>query len=354
MILNRYLFKEILLSFVGTLLVLTIVIVGNSFVHLLADASEGKLPSDLLFESLFYVSTINLVRLIPIALLIGMMLAFGRLYRDSEIIAMQSAGVSPYSLYRSVFTFVIPLTLVLSILVLYVSPWAATQNYEVRRQVDERPEAAGIPAGTFKTTTNSKGEFTLLAEDIDDNKSTMRRFFAHVQDGNDETVIWGKTAALFINSVSGERVLEINNGVRYEFPEDGNTTIIDFLEHGVSMPLKQGESINRVSTLPTLELIKNTNSIKQAELHWRIAIIMSAPLMALLALPLSHTNPRQGRYGKVAFGILIYAVYANALISGKNLLEKNSIASWLGLWWVHLLLAGFIYWLIRYTFSRAK
>lgn len=354
MIINRYLFKEILLSFIGTLLVLTIVIVGNAFVILLADASAGRLPSDLLFESLLYVSTINLIKLIPVALLIGMMLAFSRLYRDSEIIAMQSAGVSPYSLYRAVFTFIIPLTIILLILVLYVSPWASAQNYDIRRQVDERPEAAGIPAGTFKTTTSSTGEFTLLAEDIDDNKSTMRRFFAHVKEGKDETVIWGKTATLFINSVSGERVLEINDGIRYEFPEDENTSIITFLEHGVSMPLKQGDSINRVSTLPTAELLQNADSIKRAELHWRMAIIISAPLMALLALPLSHTNPRQGRYSKVALGILIYAIYSNALLMGKNLLEENPTIAWLGLWWVHFLLAGFIYWLIRHTFSRSK
>ena len=354
MIINRYLFKEISLSFIATLLVLTIVIVGNAFVYLLADASAGRLPSDLLFVSLFYESTINLVKLIPVALLIGMMLAFGRLYRDSEIIAMQSAGVSPYSLYRSVFTFVIPLTIILSILVLYVSPWASSQNYDVRRQVDERPEAAGIPAGTFKTTTSTNGEFTLLAEDIDDNKSTMRRFFVHIQDGDEETIIWGKTAALFINSVSGERVLEVNDGIRYEFSEDKNTNIISFREHGVSMPLNQNEGINRVSTLSTSELLQNTDNIKRAELHWRIAIVLSAPLMALLALPLSHTNPRQGRYSKVALGILIYAIYANALISGKNLLEESTTMGWLGLWWVHLLLAGFIYWLIRHTFSKSK
>lgn len=283
MIINRYLFKEISLSFIGTLLVLTIVIVGNSFVRLLADASTGRLPADLLLESLFYVSTINLIKLIPVALLIGMMLAFGRLYRDSEVIAMQSAGMSPYSLYRSVFSFVTPLTIILLILVLYISPWAATQNNDIRRQVDERPEAAGIPAGTFKTTTSSRGEFTLLAENIDDDRSTMRRFFVHIQDGNDETIVWGKTAALFINSVSGERVLEINDGVRYEFPENGETSIISFLEHGVSMPLKEGVSINRVSTLSTLELLQNTDNLKRAELHWRIAIVLSAPLMALLA-----------------------------------------------------------------------
>jgi len=355
MILNRYLFKEILISFLGTLLVLTLVIVGNSFVRLLADASAGQLPIDLLTESLFYVSTKNLIKLIPIALLIGMMLAFSRLYRDSEMIAMQAAGLSPYSLYRAIFTFVVPLTLVLAVLILYVNPWTESQYQNVRQQVDERPEAAGIPAGVFTTTRSSQGEFTLLTEDIDDNKSTMKGFFVHVR-GNDnsETVIWGESAALFINSVSNERVLEIHKGARYEVSADQSMSLIQFVEHGVSMPLKRSIASSRIASLTTAALLQNSNIEKLTELHWRLAIIISAPLMALLALPLSHTNPRQGRYSKVAVGILIYAIYANALMSGRSLLEEGTTPEWLGLWWVHLLMLGFIYWLVRHTFGRAK
>ncbi len=355
MILNRYLFKEILLSFLGTLLVLTLVIVGNSFVRLLADASAGQLPVDLLTESLFYVSTKNLIKLVPIALLIGMMLAFSRLYRDSEMIAMQAAGLSPYRLYHAIFTFVIPLTLVLSILVLYVNPWAESQYQNVRQQVEERPEAAGIPAGVFTTTRSGQGEFTLLAEDIDDNKSTMKRFFVHIRgDDQTETVIWGQSAALFINSVTNERVLEIHNGSRYELNADGSMSLIEFTEHGVSMPLKHNVTTSRISSIPTADLFRNSSKENIVELHWRLAIIISAPLMAFLALPLSHTNPRQGRYSKVSLGILIYAIYANALMSGRNLLEKGSTPDWLGLWWIHLLMLAFIYWLVRHTFGRAK
>lgn len=354
MILNRYLFKEISLSFMGTLLVLTLVIVGNSFVRLLADASAGELPADLLVESLFYVSTKNLIKLIPVALLIGMMLAFSRLYRDSEMVAMQAAGVSPYSFYRAIFSFIVPLTLVLSISVLYVSPWVERQYQEVRRQVEERPEAAGIPAGVYKTTTSNGNEFTLIAEDIDENKSTMRRFFVNIRKAEAEIVIWGSSAQLFINSVSGERILEIKNGIRYEIDEHKKMSMIRFDEHAVSMPLKHGMATNETSSSTTSELLSNLNKTNITELHWRLAIILSAPLMALLALPLSHTNPRQGRYSKVALGILIYAIYANTLMTGKSLLGKGSTPEWLGLWWVHLLFAGFIYWLVRHKFGKAK
>jgi lipopolysaccharide export system permease protein len=83
-------------------------------------------------------------------------------------------------------------------------------------------------------------------------------------------------------------------------------------------------------------LIGSDDAKDTAELHWRFGVILSAPIMALLAFPLSYTTPRQGRFGKLAVGILLYALYANLLITGKSMLEDEKIPSILGLWWVHL------------------
>lgn len=354
MIITRYLVKEIAASFLATLLILTLVIVGNSFVRLLADASNGKLPADVLFESIFYASAISLVKLIPIALLIGMMLAFSRLYRDAEMAAIRAAGISPWMLYRAIAWFVIPLTILLTALVLFASPWFESQYLSIKQAVSERPEAAGIPAGVFTSSSIRNGEITVLAEDIGVNKSKMHRFFVHLYQNEKEIVVWGKTAELFIDTTTGDRILEIQNGERYEFnPNNNQMSFIRFDEHAIRIPLLSSTYQEKLSSTNTLSLLNSDELTHQAELHWRLAIIISAPLMALLALPLSHTTPRQGRYGKVAIGVLIYALYANALITGKSLLEDESIPSELGLWWVHLILMFFAFWLIRRSFGKA-
>ena len=70
------------------------------------------LPADLVGNLLWFGSLKQLIRLIPVALLIGMMLAFSRLYRDSEMAALRAAGVAPRHFYRAIFSFVLPLTLV--------------------------------------------------------------------------------------------------------------------------------------------------------------------------------------------------------------------------------------------------
>ena len=47
----------------------------------------------------------------------------------------------------------------------------------------------------------------------------------------------------------------------------------------------------------------------KAELQWRFALVLAVPLMALLAVPMSSVNPRQGRFAKVIPAVLLYLIY---------------------------------------------
>jgi Predicted permeases len=353
MIINRYLFKEIALSFAATLLVLTLIIVGNTFVRLLADASSGNLPADLVGNLLWFGSLKQLIRLIPVALLIGMMLAFSRLYRDSEMAALRAAGFAPRHFYRAIFSFVLPLTLLLAVLVSVVSPWLESNNAELRREINERPEAAGIPPGEFVSSGTAERNYTALAESIDPSRTVMERFFIRAQDGAKEVLIWAKSAVLFIDSGSGERVLQISDGYRYESdPEQGGMTIIRFGEHSIRIPLRNYSASNSLAAIPILELWQQTDNASQAELQWRAAVIISAPLLALLAFPLSYTAPRQGRYGKIAIAILIYALYASLLATVRGMMERGDFPLLPGLWWIHLLVLGLAFWLLHKYYGK--
>ncbi|HIO97316.1 MAG TPA: LptF/LptG family permease, partial [Leucothrix sp.] len=79
-----------------------------------------------------------------------------------------------------------------------------------------------------------------------------------------------------------------------------------------------------------------------------------APVMALLAFPLSFTTPREGRFGKLGIGILLYAVYANLTITGQSLIEDGKIPNWLGLWWVHIAFIILSVWMIRRQYGERK
>lgn len=353
MILNRYLFKEIALSFLATLLVLSLIIIGNTFVRLLANASSGNLPVDLLSGLLTYGSLKTLIRLTPVALLIGMMLAFSRLYRDSEMVAFQAAGIGPAQFYRAIYSFVLPLTLLLGLAVFWGTPYLEQRHTALLREVQQRPEAAGIPAGQFVTTGKQDKNYTILAESIDASRTIMERFFVRLKQGNSEVLVWARSAMLFIDSVTGERFLQIRDGYRYENdPDRGGMTVVRFGEHGIRIPLRSFEKSQDMEAASTLYLLKMRTHAAWIELDWRLSVMLTAPVLAFLAFPLSYTKPRQGRYSKVAWAILFYGLYANALITVRGFLDDGKLPVWLGLWWVHGLVLIFGFWLLRKSYGK--
>jgi len=360
MIIQRYLVKEIMLAFLGTLFVLLLIIIGNSFVRLLSGVSAGNLPVDAIGKLVLLQSVNAIIKLVPIALLIGMMLAFGRLYRDHEIIALHASGIGPKQFYKGIFLFVGPLTLLIAALVLFIVPNIEQASQDIKREIKQRPEAAGIPVGEFMHTKVSDKQLTLFVEDIDEENVVMKKVFLHLDNkksttDNTEMILTGKQALLYIAPDSGSRVFKFKNGSLYNNNRNtGEFSIFKFAEHGLHIPALKISEYRNLETISFIKLLKNNDTKSKAEIHWRLALIFSAPVMALLAFPLSHTTPRQGRYGKLALGILLYAVYANLIITGQSKIEDGVIPNWLGLWWVHAIFIALSLWLVKRQYGTMK
>lgn len=63
-------------------------------------------------------------------------------------------------------------------------------------------------------------------------------------------------------------------------------------------------------------------------------------MLAILAVPLSRTSHRQGRYTRLALAIVLYLLVSNLLNAARSWLQSGAVLPWLGLWWVHLLVVA--------------
>jgi lipopolysaccharide export system permease protein len=88
--------------------------------------------------------------------------------------------------------------------------------------------------------------------------------------------------------------------------------------------------------LGTGDLLADPTLRNLSELHWRIATVVITLLLGVLAVPIAKLRPRQGRYARVGWGVLLFALYTNLLIAGRTMLEQGRTPPWIGLWWVHL------------------
>jgi lipopolysaccharide export system permease protein len=68
-------------------------------------------------------------------------------------------------------------------------------------------------------------------------------------------------------------------------------------------------------------------------------------MLALIALPLARSEPRQARYGRLIIAVMIYLIGMNLMIVGTNFINEGTLPAWLGLWWLHVPLFAFAFWL---------
>ena len=104
LIIERYVTREILQSFAAVLAVLLLVFIANRFVRLLTEAAAGRLPGDVIAQLVIIKLTASLTVLLPMAFFFGVLLALGRLYKDSEVVAMSAGGIGLQRLSRAVAT----------------------------------------------------------------------------------------------------------------------------------------------------------------------------------------------------------------------------------------------------------
>ena len=92
--------------------------------------------------------------------------------------------------------------------------------------------------------------------------------------------------------------------------------------------------------------IRNNSGFSLGELITVIGIIS---VLGVIAVPLSYTSPRQGRYARMFSAMLIFLIYSNFLNVARSWLEKGQVPPALGLWWVHgvMLLVAVVLWQIR-------
>lgn len=347
LIIHRYMLKEIGVTFLGVTLLLLLIFLSGTFVRILAEAADGDYPAKIVL-SLFALKAVgNMVLVLPISLFLGVMLALGRLYKDSEMAAMTACAIGPDHVMRSVAEIAAFIAVIIAFLALYLGPWAEEQGHRLMDEAQARVEIEGIVPGRFNQSDS--GDELIYATSSGKGEKELLGIFAHQLKDGKLTVLTAKSAKTYTDEKTGHRYLMLRDGYRYEgTPGTSSYRIIHFAEHGLLLQTREVvASKRRRNAIPSATLARSDVGADMAELQWRIAAPISALLLALLAVPLSKTNPRAGRFGRLFVGIMLVVIYNNLLSVGRSALGKGEIGPWIGMWWVHLLFAVLIFVLYR-------
>lgn len=332
MIIFRYLFKELLGTFLAVTIVLLMIIISGRLIKTIASAAAGEVSLQLVLMALLLRIPSFLQIIIPMALFIAILIGYGRLYAESEMTVLTATGVSDRKLLGYSMVFGVLLMLLVGFCSLWLSPYGAATVEDLYVQESQKTEFELLTPGRFQSIAG--GQRTTYTESLSSDKKQMNKVFI----ADAASVIVAERGTQYVSQQTGSRFLELHGGRRYDlFPGSKELRVTEFDHYGVRLAQEAKERRNvRKDAMPTLELWQAKDNMKRAQLHWRLSFIAMVPVVVLLAFPLSKVNPRQGRFAKLFPALVLFIIYVSLIAGLTGKVEKGALSPWLGLWGVHV------------------
>ncbi len=317
---HRYLLREIAVPTFLALVVFTFVLLMGRMLRLVEMVVTRGVPFTEIFQLFLYLLPSFLVITLPLSCLLGVLLGFGRLSGDGEVVALKSSGISLYDMLRPVLFFALLVSGVTAALTLWAEPGANTAFRNQVFEIAANRASIGIQPRIFNSDFDG---LVLYTEEMDERTSVMSGIF--ISDDRLQrapATINAARGRLFADRDTLTLTLHLEDGSIHRRPpaahEDYQT--IRFASYDIN--LSMGERVQegrprRDKELKLGELLKARGAAETdlrrasltAEIHRRFSLPLAPVLFALVAVPLGIQNQRSGRGGGFAIGLVVFLVY---------------------------------------------
>lgn len=343
MLIFRYLARDLLSTTLGVCAVLLLVIVSGRFVKYLAQAAAGELDAGILLAIIGYRLPGFIELILPLAFFLGILLSYGRLYVQSEMTVMVACGMSPKRLI--VYTMIpgVIIAMVVGWLSVDVSPTGLRKAEALLNAQKERGELDGLMARHFHPL--SGGRSVTYTEEVTKDGEMTDVFLAEnnpdAEDGRQLVLVIAESGH-HRRTEQGASFLVLREGFRIQGnPGQADYQITRFEEYGQRLGKPpQPRRRDKVDTMYTVELLDSDQPAHKAAVQWRLSVPILVLVVSLIAIPLSKTDPRQGRFARIVPAVLLYVVYLVMLNGARGMAEDGKVSAIVGLWSVHLLFAA--------------
>lgn len=331
MILFRYLARELITTMGAVTLVLMLIMMSGRLISQLASAAAGEVSLEVVFFTLLLRMPSFLEMILPMALFISILLAYGRMYTENEMTVLTATGFSERRLLAYTLVPGTVVMLIVGSFSLYLSPLGAQKMEDLYQKQAEMTEFELLVPGRFQST--EKGTRVTYTESLSDDKTEMNNVF--IADGI--TLMLAERGSQYVSPETGSRFLELHAGKRFDVtPGSLEFQVLDFERYGVKIAEEtEDRRKTRKDAIPTIELIGSNDAKYQAQLQWRVSLIIMVPILVLIAFPLSKVNPRQGRFARMFPAIILFMVYISLLIAMRGMVEKQKLSADFGIWSLH-------------------
>jgi lipopolysaccharide export system permease protein len=358
-VLRHYVLREIRNNFWSTLAILTfMLLVGNIFtkmIDLIVNRGVDPLAIGLL---IFYSTPYLFIYTLPMAMLVAVLLAFGRLSADRELVALRASGINLVRIVRPVLLS----ALVLALFAFYLNDQFASRSHFKMRQISAeigmQSPSAILEEGVF---IKNFGNLVLFIHRIDGNQLHQVRIYQPQEQGPTRTIVAEKGELIPMPDRNMIK-LKLENGTTDE-PDANNPGRFYKLRFGTYfLPLDmsgfkfRGNLEKKRKELTTHELWTQYSKLKSegfvdnfllTEINEKIATALSVVVLTLLAIPLGIRAHRSEKSVGYAIALILGTIYWGALIAASALSRSALISPWIAMHLPNLVFLTLGAWLLK-------
>ncbi len=338
LIIDRHISWEILRPFCTGLGLLVLIFIGFSAARQLSLAADGQLDMLTAFKLIGLNTLITLEILLPSALFFSVLSAIGRLYRDSEMYALFAAGVSRARILEAVFKLALVIAVITGLMSVLGRPWAFRTSYALESQAAAQFDLKQMSANEFVNMNGS--DYTFIAHDIDLAKGLHKGVFLqknYWKQGRSEIIVAESAAMPALNPGQATRAT-FYNGYNYLLDNQEHRDVtVKFKEMVVQLPNEEAQEKYRRKAETTPNLARSSDPKDVAEYQWRITTPLATILLALIAVPLARSAPRESRFRNFSIALLAYISLFSMISVLRTFMEKGTLGAIPGLWTAYAL-----------------
>ncbi len=364
---HRYILREILAPFALGLAIFTFILLMGRLLRLVELVLNKGVPLTDIIKLFIFLLPSFLVLTLPLAFLLGVLLGFGRLSTDSEIIALKSSGISLYDMFKPVLALSLLVSLTTGVLSVWAHPHGKRAFKEQVFHIAHNRATIGIEPRVFNDEFDG---LVLYANDVEDKSGLLKGLFISDQRLEQQPSIiiadLGRaipdpdkfTLSLRLRDGTIHRQLGRKNDEAYQ--------IIDFDSYDVQLDL--GSQLRDISERRVKESELSFNELQSlieesegtqrnaylVEHHQRLALAPAATLFALIGIPLGIQSRRSGRGGGFALALTVFLAYYLLFSFAQALGAEGIMPPWLAMWLPNgfFLISGA--WLLHFTAREKK
>jgi len=350
-LIHRYILSEITLPFIFGLSLFTFVLLVARILKLIEMVVNRGVPLLNIDKIFSYIMPAFLEVTIPMAMLLAILVAFGRLSADSEMVAMRASGLSLYQLIPPVAIIAVVATGLTAAVSIWARPWGNRELKLALYDLARTRASAGIKPSVFNDDFPG---LVIYAESVDARTDRLRHvLIADERNPHERNTIFARDGTMISDPATRTVTLRLRNGfIHTTGDEKAPEYQTHFQSYDVNLDLRQAFASSRERRDPkemTLGQLARAIAEKrttgefaapeEVEYHRKFSIPFACIVFALVAVPLGVQPVRSARSRGFTVSLAMIFVYYVLLSTGQAMADQGKLPALVGLWIPNLVYA---------------